>query len=485
MISRRKMLRGALGGSVFCLGLPVLESMLNTNGTALAQGVPLPKRYGLFFWGDGLPPNYRHNATTANDANQNLDIKSDNPDFWTPEATGKDWQVTELLAPLAAHKANFNLVTGTAIKTTIPTDPPGQNDGHQRGTIVALTADRPRSEGFDLTSRIAAVQRPSLDQFIATHPDFYTDGSPSFKSLELGMGEAFLADHGQWIAASHNGPDLLNLPIRDPKKLFDFVFAVPPDTSEVARRVSVLDAVSEDARSLMNRLGTRDKQRLDEHLEHLNSIEQRLKNGLGVCTVPPEPMAFPERPFGVDTGGADYAGETMNMDKLDAIGDVLVAALRCDLTRVFTVLFTPPGTLITMNAAGEINGAGAIQTHDAAHQNNHDILMALTKYHMTAFAMLLDKFAAEVDVNGQTLLDSSCIFGTSEFGEGFHHGTLEMPVSLAGKAGGVLDTGWHIRDENGNFCKSHYTILRAMGINVDSYGFNGAETSEAFPFLQA
>ena len=55
MISRRSVLKGVLGGSAFCLGLPLLEQMLNGNGTALAAGTALPKRYGLFFWGNGLP----------------------------------------------------------------------------------------------------------------------------------------------------------------------------------------------------------------------------------------------------------------------------------------------------------------------------------------------------------------------------------------------------------------------------------------------
>jgi hypothetical protein len=473
-----------MGGSVVGLGLPLLEQMLNSHGTALAAGTALPKRYGLFFWAEGLPPNYRHNATTAAEANQNLDRKSDDQDYWTPTATGKNWQPTDLLTPLAKHQANINVVTGLDVKTEIPADPPGQNDGHQRGTIVALTADRPRSQGYDQGSRIAAVQRPSLDQFIAKHPQFYTDGAPSFRSLELGMGEAFLTTHGAWIACSHSGPDLLNKPIRDPKKLYDFVFAVPPDTGEAGRRVSVLDAVSDDTQRLMAKLGARDKQRLDEHLTHLSSIEQRLKNGNGGCSVPTAPAAFPPRPFGADVGGADTKGEVDNMAKLDSMADVLVAALRCDLTRVFTILFTPPGSLIMINAAGEVNGPGAHQTHDSAHANEHDILMALTRYHMTAFAKLLDKLSAETDVNGQTLLDSSCIFGTSEFGEGFHHGTLEMPVLIAGKAGGALDTGWHVRDPRSNYCRTHYTILRAMGIDVPSYGFSGAETSEALPFLK-
>jgi Protein of unknown function (DUF1552) len=484
MISRRAILRGAMGGSIVGLGLPLLEQMLNSHGTALAAGSALPKRYGMFFWGEGLPPNYRHNATTAAEASQNLEYKSDQQDYWTPTATGKDWQTTDLLTPLAKHKANINVVTGLEVKTEIPSDPPLQNDGHHRGCIVALTADRPRSKGYDNASHVSAVQRPTLDQFIAKHPQFYTDGAPSFRSLELGMGEAFLAPTGTWIAISHSGPDLLNKPIRDPKQLYDFVFAVPPDTGEVGRRVSVLDAVAEDTQRLMSKLGTRDRSRIDEHLTHLNAIEQRLRRGQGGCTVPAAPAPFPARPFGVDGGGADFKGEVYNMDKLDAMTDVLVAALRCDLTRVFTIMFTPPGTLITMNAAGQVNGPGSVQTHDAAHLNNHDVLMALTRYHITAFAKVLDKLAAETDVTGQTLLDSSCIFGTSEFGEGFHHGTLEMPVVIAGKAGGALDTGSHIRDPKSNFCRTHYTILRAMGIDVTSYGFSGAETSEALPFLK-
>ena len=91
------------------------------------------------------------------------------------------------------------------------------------------------------------------------------------------MGEAFRATTGAWIAVSHSGPDLLNKPIRDPKQLFDFVFAIPPDTSEAARRASVLDAVAADTRRLMAKLGTGIRQRFDQHLTHINAIQRRLR----------------------------------------------------------------------------------------------------------------------------------------------------------------------------------------------------------------
>ena len=420
MISRRAILRGALGGSIVGLGLPLLEQMLNTHGTALAAGTALPKRYGLFFWGEGLPPNYRHNATTAAEANQNVDVKSDQQDFWTPTTTGTDWQMTDLLTPLAKHKANINVVTGLDVKTEIPADPPGQNDGHQRGTH--RRAHRRSPAIARATTRPRASPRSKGRRSISSSPSI-----PSFIPTAL---RAFDRSSSAW--ARHFWPrSALGSPARTAVRTCStspFEIRSSSTTSCSRYRLtrekrgdgsSVLDAVAEDTKRLMTKLGARDRQRIDEHLTHINAIEQRLRKGQGGCTVPPAPAAFPARPFGADTGGADFKGEVYNMDKLDAMTDVLVAALRCDLTRVFTILFTPPGSLITMNAAGQVNGPGSIQTHDAAHANNHDILMALTRYHMTAFAKLLDKLAAEIDVNGQTLLDSSCIFGTSEFGEGF------------------------------------------------------------------
>ena len=88
-----------------------------------------------------------------------------------------------------------------------------------------------------------------------------------------------------------------------------------------------------------------------------------------------------------------------------------------------------------------------------------------------------------MDVDGQTLLDRSVILGTSEYGEGYTHSTKEHPCIIAGRAGGRLDTGWHVREEGGNLARAHLTVLRALGLDVESYGFSGAETSSPLPFL--
>jgi hypothetical protein len=472
MISRRAVIRGVLGGSVFSLGLPLLEQMLNSGGTALAAGPNLPKRYGLFFWGNGLPWSWRNKGTTDTiTPGITHDLPTTLVDNYTPATTGTTWAITDTLKPLERHKGNINVVTGLEPKTMIPSTPVGLSDGHMRGITVSLTADMIRPEGFDHDPHIFAVNRATLDQVIAKHPQFYTDAAPRFRSLEIGMSEAVLHNFGAWLAVSHNGPNSLNMPIRDPQKFFDQVFAVRPDLPEVTRRTSVLDVVAEDARRLELKLGARDKQRLDEHLTHINEIERRLKIAQGVCTTP----ARPPNPF---------KGEPNVLARLDVMADILVAALRCDITRVFTIAFTTGASLMQMNGAGAINGAGAHQLHDACHGGERDIIIAFTKLNLTAYANFLDKMTAEVDVNGQTLLDNSCILGISEYGEGYTHSNTETPVIMAGKCGGALDTGWHVREEKGNIARAHLTCLRAVGIDMPSYGFNGGETSSPLPFLK-
>src|SRR5882672_6886756 len=130
-----------LRGSAVALGLPLFESMLNSNGTALAAGSALPIRYGLFFWGNGLPWTYRHRGTTDTiSPGITHDLGDALTDTYTPTTQGQGWAMTDTLKPLANHLGNINVVTGLEPKTAIPATPVGQSDGHMRGTSVALTA---------------------------------------------------------------------------------------------------------------------------------------------------------------------------------------------------------------------------------------------------------------------------------------------------------------------------------------------------------
>ena len=219
-----------LRGSAVALGLPLFEAMLNQNGNALAAGTGLPVRYGLFFWGNGLPWTYRHRGTTDTvSPGITHELDDSLTDLYTPTTVGKGFAVTETLKPLERHLPNLNVVSGLEPKSTIPTAPVGLSDGHMRGISIALTADYIRPDGYNHDAHVFAVNRATLDQYIAKHPQFYADGAPQYRSLELGMSSAVLHDFGTWNSVSHNGPNSINPPLRDPQKLFDQLFSVKPD----------------------------------------------------------------------------------------------------------------------------------------------------------------------------------------------------------------------------------------------------------------
>ena len=94
-LDRRTLLRGLLGGAVVSIALPPLEAMLNGNGTAYAGGTAFPRRFGVYFWGNGVLP-----------------------DRWVPTAEGAAWQPSPLLMPLAALRDQLTVVSGTRVATT-------------------------------------------------------------------------------------------------------------------------------------------------------------------------------------------------------------------------------------------------------------------------------------------------------------------------------------------------------------------------------
>ena len=98
------------------------------------------------------------------------------------------------------------------------------------------------------------------------------------------------------------------------------------------------------------------------------------------------------------------------------------------------------------------------------------------------FSDLLDAFQTPNAV-GDPLLSRGCIYGTSEYGEGWKHSVKEFPVVIAGSAGGRLNGGIHVREAGGNLSRAQLTALRGLGIDVPSFGWNGGQTTDAFDEL--
>src|SRR4051812_11785900 len=108
-LHRRTVLRGLLGGAAVTIGLPALEIFLNDGATAYADGEPFPRRFGIFFWGNGILPNR-----------------------WIPEGTGPDWALSPLLAPLQPVKEHVSVITGMKVST-------GDGEPHGAGPVGMLS----------------------------------------------------------------------------------------------------------------------------------------------------------------------------------------------------------------------------------------------------------------------------------------------------------------------------------------------------------
>lgn len=439
-LSRRSFLRGSIGGIAVSLALPPLEAMFDSRG-AYADGSGDEPVFGLFFWANGLPWNAKHGEISAGYA-----------DVWTPDKIGPDYTPSQLLKPLERHKVN--VVTGLEPKTAVPPSPPGQEDGHMRGFMVGLTGDRPRPQGFDHPTHTLTALRPTLDQLVARDKNFYKT-PPRFRSLQLGVSPARFHEYGHWNAISYNGPDSVNPPIMNPGELFDKLFAVPGDTADLERRARVFDAVLDDSKQLKGRLGTADRARLDAHLEHLFEIQRRLKSTSAACVVPPRPTP-----------------ETDLHKKTTEMADLLAVALTCGMTRVFSFMLTSPASTHVYSNLGVSD-----DHHTTCHNGLWESVRKVTLYQMEAFGRLLDSLVSTRLPNGKSVFDMSCIFGTSEYGEGWKHSNKETPVIIAGRAAGRLKLNVHVREPEGNLAKAQLTVLQALGLPYTSFGFNGAETS--------
>jgi len=80
-----------------------------------------------------------------------------------------------------------------------------------------------------------------------------------------------------------------------------------------------------------------------------------------------------------------------------------------------------------------------------------------------------------IDEGGQSLLDSSMLMLMSNLYDGDAHGADQMPIVLAGKAGGALKTGRVLNyldkgNDNRRACSLYLSMMDRMGVKLDRFG---------------
>jgi hypothetical protein len=421
-MDRRTFLRGLLLGAGVSVALPPLEAMLGPNGDTWADGGPLPRRFGVWFWGNGV-----------------------RPERWTPGGTN-NWTPSEELAPLADLVPYVSVVTGCEIKTG--THP------HHSGMTGVLTGAPLYQVGTVRDTIVSTFRSRSVDQLAAEH---YAGVTP-FRSLEVGITHFRGTDEGTTFQhLSHNGPNNVNPSEYSPVRVFERLFGTTLDSEVDLARVSVLDAVNDQLQGLQRKVGARDRQRLQQHFESVRALELRLAaQADAVCSTPDRPNEHP-----------DVEGQEQIEAKNHAMSQLLALAMACDLTRSFSVLYSTAGSGVIVWQVGARNSLHQICHDEGLPQPTVHAATTFTMHRLGDFLRTL----RDTPEGAGSLLDNCSILCTTELSDGHTHSNREFPILIAGKGGGSLRGGVHYRStSNQNTSHAVLTALRAGGVPAASFG---------------
>ncbi len=433
-ITRRTVLKG-LGTA---LALPMLDCMLPTRARAEAAALAvLPRRLAFIYIPNGVHL----------------------PD-WTPQTVGSNFDLPPTLAPLADHKDSLTVFTGLAQdKGRANGDGPGD---HARALSSFLTGCQAfKTNGANIRVGVSA------DQAAAEKVGHRT----RFPSLELGVdrgAQSGNCDSGYSCAYSSNmawRSPTSPLPKEvDPRLVFERLFGSALGTeTEQARAIrakyekSILDFVREDAGRLKNKLGATDKRKMDEYLTAVREVEQRIAHAEKSSARELPQVA---RPDGIPPEHAEH---------LRLMIDLLVLAFQADLTRISTFMFGNAGSNRSYAFIGVPEGH-----HDLSHHGNDEQKQAkisqINQFHTKNLAYLLDKLKAIREGDG-TLLDQSMIAYGSGLGDGNAHNHDNLPILVAGRAGGTLQAGRHLKFEKETPLNNLWvSLLDRIDAHVDHLG---------------
>lgn len=354
-----------------------------------------------------------------------------------PETTGKAYEATTLLKPLAANRDHMTVYRGLDH---------GLKGGHfavhsfLSGVLHHESHDRPDGN-------------ITIDQFIAD--EIGTD--TRFPSLTVGSEGGI---HGgcqlSWTRSGVRVP-----PITNPAELFDklFVEDSPERKSrskgENALHGSILDSVLTDANRLSKTVNHEDKDKLDEYFTSVRDVEKRLELRRRWADQPK-----PDAPF-------DKPANTNTVEDLPLLYELIALALQTDSTRVATLEIG--GCFLPQNLGIDKS------YHGLSHHGNDEEavahLITLETYQLEQFSKFLTRLAETKD-GDRSLLDSTTVLFGSGIGNGHSHTNSDLPIVLAG--GGYRHGEFKKVETKGShkvpLCNLFLDIAQQMGIEKDAFG---------------
>jgi hypothetical protein len=229
---------------------------------------------------------------------------------------------------------------------------------------------------------------------------------------------------------------------------------------------SVLDFVLEESLSLRPQLGAYDLRKFDQYTEVVRETERRLK-AAEQFTEPPT-TDTPAPGVGIPTDLADY----MNL-----MFDMLVLAFQTDSTRIATFLMAYDGSNRTFPSLGIAEGHHYM-THNQRNPEYAEKVAKIDQYYVDSWARFLQRLDEIEDVDGNSLLHNSMIVFGGAIADGNRHTHENLPVVLAGSAGGAFQTGRFLQAEKQPMSNLFVNMLNTFGVRTDQFGDSSGLLSE-------
>jgi len=426
-LPRRTFLRG-VGAT---MALPMLDAMLPAFGADTAPSIP---RFGFVYVGNGT-------------VHEN----------WKPRGTGKDFELSINLAPLAPLRSHLNVISGL--------------DHAEARSFGDGTGDHPRSSAAWLTGVHAYDRtRPGVEVRLATTADQLAaqeiGKTTPVRSLELSVDTATQSscDSGDCFyvnTVSWRNETTPNLTENHPRVVFERLFGDGGSNAERLERVkktgSILDSVRAEASRLSAAVGHGDETKLSEYLDAVREIEQRIQSSESQNA---EAVDLPDRPTGIPSTFDEHT-------KL--MFDLQLLAFQTDTTRVFSMIMAREVSNRTYPNIGVPD-----PHHPVSHHRDDPELIEkkgkIDTYHVSLLGYLAEKMKATPDGDG-SLLDQSLLMYGGGMGDGNLHKHLDLPCVLLGKLGGRVKAGQHVAYPDGTpMANLLLTMLDKVGVQVDVIG---------------
>jgi hypothetical protein len=431
--------RGFLRGAGITLALPWLESLPLRAASGKRAAPPAddtpPTRFACVYFSNGVEPAH-----------------------WWVRGSGADMELGPVLEPLAPFRDDIVVIDGLFNEQAVknPSAHLGRMPNLLSGAWVSLDQNEIR------------VGR-TMDQVLAQRigpataiPSLALGVEPTELRLEDGLSMIY----GSCISwASDTRPATKEI---YPSRAFDQIVGVGGE-----RRLdrTILDQVLEDARSLRNQIARSDREKLDEYLASIRDIETRidqatrdgrLEGWQPTLTAPDMPRPQEQLPQDVP-------------QHMRLILDLIVLAFRMDKTRIATCMLNNDLSQMNFGFLDGVQGSLHLDlTHNGRDPELEAMYLKTNQFHIQQFAYLIRRLS-EVDEGGRSLLENCLLMGCSNLFDGDRHQADRMPIVLAGRGGGTLETGRVLNcleadDEDRRACSLYLSLMDRMGVELPRFG---------------